>query len=90
MRNALQVARRIPNLSEARRKAIWIGTIHSVKGGEADVVYLAPGFTSRAWHMTPPDDLHRLIYVGVTRAREELVILDPGKAYEYFMPEVGA
>jgi len=90
MQNALKVARRIPNLAEARRKAVWIGTIHSVKGGEADVVYLAPGFTSRAWHMTHPDDLSRLIYVGVTRAREELVILDPGKAYEYPMPEVGA
>jgi DNA helicase-2/ATP-dependent DNA helicase PcrA len=90
MRNALQVARRIPNLAEARRKAVWIGTIHSVKGGEADTVFLAPGFTSRAWHMTPPDDLHRLIYVGVTRAREELIVLDPGKAYEYPMPGVDA
>lgn len=91
MRDALEVARRVPNLYEARKRAVWIGTIHSVKGGEADVVYLCGGLTRKTWHFTPWDDLHRLLYVGVTRAREELVLMDPGEAlYAYPWPEVGA
>lgn len=58
---------------------IIVGTIHSVKGGEADVVYLFPDL-SRAGdgqyqRMGPPrDSVVRLFYVGITRARHTLYI----------------
>ena len=58
---------------------VIVGTIHSVKGGEADVVYLFPDL-SRAGdlqyqEMGPPrDSVVRLFYVGMTRARHTLYI----------------
>lgn len=58
---------------------IVVGTIHSVKGGEADVVYLFPDL-SRAgdahYQVGGPlrDSVLRAFYVGVTRARETLYI----------------
>lgn len=70
---------------------IIIGTIHSVKGGQADVVYLYPDISYRAFkemeedEIGKKDELYRLFYVGMTRAREELVIMkyanQKGKAY---------
>jgi DNA helicase-2/ATP-dependent DNA helicase PcrA len=58
---------------------VVVGTIHSVKGGEADVVYLCPDL-SRAGELQylsvgpPRDSVIRVFYVGATRAREKLVI----------------
>ena len=58
---------------------VVVGTIHSVKGGEADVVYLFPDL-SRAgdgqYQRTGPprDSVVRLFYVGITRARHTLYI----------------
>ena len=58
---------------------VVIGTIHSVKGGEADVVYLMPEISPAMYHDSErspsgKDSMIRLGYVGMTRAREELVI----------------
>ena len=66
-------------LLEAPR--VSIGTIHSAKGGEADTVYLIPEM-SNSWRSTirHPDGvaaLTRLFYVGITRARSRLVLLQP-------------
>jgi superfamily I DNA/RNA helicase len=60
---------------------VTIGTVHSVKGGEADVVYLMPDLSTagmREWDQPglPRDSVVRLMYVGMTRAREELVVCD--------------
>jgi DNA helicase II / ATP-dependent DNA helicase PcrA len=58
---------------------VIVGTIHSVKGGEADVVFLFPDL-SRAADITyarpgsARDSVIRLFYVGMTRARETLYI----------------
>jgi DNA helicase-2/ATP-dependent DNA helicase PcrA len=58
---------------------VVVGTIHSVKGGQADVVYLFPDL-SRAGDANyqrigpPRDSVIRLFYVGITRARETLYI----------------
>ena len=56
-----------------------LGTIHSVKGAEADAVYLMPDLSPsgmREW--TRPGDgrdgIVRTFYVGMTRAREKLVL----------------
>ena len=58
---------------------VVVGTIHSVKGGEADVVYLFPdlsqaGDAQYARGGVPHDSVIRQFYVGVTRARETLYI----------------
>jgi len=58
---------------------VVVGTIHSVKGGEADVVYLFPdlsGEADRQYQKTGPprDAVIRQFYVGMTRARETLYI----------------
>jgi DNA helicase-2/ATP-dependent DNA helicase PcrA len=62
-------------------KAI-VGTVHSVKGGEADVVFLFPdlsdsGMTAYRRHGPPRDAVTRTFYVGITRARETLYICGP-------------
>ena len=59
------------------RPLVSIGTIHSYKGGEADVVVLFPDLSPagfREW-TTPgeaQDSVRRCFYVGMTRAREAL------------------
>jgi superfamily I DNA/RNA helicase len=58
---------------------IIVGTIHSAKGGEADVVYLFPDLSragSRNYERYGPlrDSVIRLFYVGMTRARDTLYI----------------
>jgi DNA helicase II / ATP-dependent DNA helicase PcrA len=58
---------------------VIVGTIHSVKGGQADIVYLFPDL-SRAGDAnyqiagSQRDSVTRLFYVGATRAREILYI----------------
>jgi DNA helicase-2/ATP-dependent DNA helicase PcrA len=60
---------------------IIIGTIHSVKGGQADMVVLFPDISrnaaAQANEMNDWDNLHRLFYVGVTRAYEKLIVASP-------------
>lgn len=60
---------------------ICVGTVHSVKGGEASVVYVAPDL-SRAGYDSwvdrdTRDQVVRVFYVAMTRAREKLVLLKP-------------
>ena len=68
---------------------VVIGTCHSVKGSEADVVYLFPDLSQsglREWGRGEGNNagsVYRLFYVGMTRARETLIICstastDPG------------
>jgi len=61
---------------------VVIGTIHSVKGGEADVVILFPDLSpsSMMGYLEGGDvrdDVIRQMYVGMTRARETLVLCGP-------------
>jgi DNA helicase-2/ATP-dependent DNA helicase PcrA len=58
---------------------VVVGTIHSVKGGQADVVYLFPDLsqTGDAQYRRGgglKDSVIRVFYVGATRARERLYI----------------
>ena len=58
---------------------INISTIHTVKGDEADVVVLMSDI-SKAVHSQldiDEDSEHRVFYVAVTRAKEELYIIQP-------------
>jgi len=63
-----------------------VGTIHSVKGGEADVVYVCPDVSWSAQrhlheNIEEYDALVRLAYVGATRAKQELVHCQPSGRY---------
>jgi hypothetical protein len=62
---------------------IKLSTIHRMKGGEDDNVALYLGSTRAAALSPYPDDEHRVFYVGVTRARENLHIIETGKKYRY-------
>jgi superfamily I DNA/RNA helicase len=64
---------------------VMVGTIHSVKGGEADVVVMFPDLSvsgMREWmaHGDPRDGVIRMFYVGMTRARETLIITQPSSS----------
>lgn len=78
MQFPMQVYRRlgIDGLTEQPR--IQIGTVHSVKGGEAQVVYVIPDLSSagmRQWTGgVDKDAIIRMFYVAMTRASEELVL----------------
>jgi DNA helicase II / ATP-dependent DNA helicase PcrA len=59
---------------------LYIGTIHSFKGAEADVVIIYPDLSSQgydSWVGEDHDSVVRLFYVAITRAREEVYICDP-------------
>jgi hypothetical protein len=62
---------------------IKLSTMHSMKGGEDDncVVYL--GTTQACANSPDQDDEHRVFYVGVTRTRKNLHILDTDRKYRY-------
>ena len=52
---------------------VRVGTIHSVKGAEADNVIL---LTTSSGRVTPGDEECRIAYVGVTRARRRLIVVN--------------
>lgn len=58
-----------------------IGTIHSVKGGECDVVILFPDLSRAGFEQWcrpgSRDSIVRCFYVGMTRAKESLYLADP-------------
>jgi superfamily I DNA/RNA helicase len=68
-----------------------IGNVHSLKGSQADVVYFFPDL-SRAgmgeWMGSPEskDRVRRVFYVGMTRAKEELVVCTASSAYHVYIP----
>ena len=51
-----------------------LGTIHSVKGLEADHVILCSGMPPRTVEMLDEEAERRVFYVGMTRARERLTL----------------
>lgn len=78
----LEVARRHGGGALEAEPRLVVGTIHSVKGAAADIVYLSPDVSSAAARsMTTRagvDEAIRQYYVGMTRAYRELRILTPG------------
>jgi superfamily I DNA/RNA helicase len=65
---------------------ILVGTIHSVKGGEAHSVFLYPDLSQSAYmemdeKQENRDAVNRLFYVGVTRAADTLYIMEPASRY---------
>lgn len=58
---------------------IRITTIHGSKGAEADNVCLLSTIARKSYGemMNNADDEHRVFYVGATRAKERLVVIEP-------------
>lgn len=62
---------------------IKLSTFHAMKGGEDDNCVVNLATTKTCSESRYPDDEHRAFYVGVTRARKELHILDTNRRYKY-------
>lgn len=80
----LRVVRRAgERLTQAPR--VRLSTIHSAKGSEADRVILMTDLAKRTHRelLARPDSENRVLYVGLTRAREELLILTPTTRMHY-------
>ena len=65
---------------------IILGTIHSFTGAEADIVYLFPDISpagGKEWvgGGEGRDAIVRMFYVGMTRAREQLVWCQPSSSF---------
>jgi DNA helicase-2/ATP-dependent DNA helicase PcrA len=60
---------------------IIVGTIHSVKGGEADNVFLFPDLSMQGQdeHERNPAAIVRAYYVGITRAKKRLELFDASR-----------
>jgi DNA helicase II / ATP-dependent DNA helicase PcrA len=88
----IEVARKRGAKALLTEPRVVLGTIHSVKGGQADVVFLIPDLSSRGsneWRQRgePQDSVRRQFYVGMTRARHELAVLTPGSGL-FVSPEL--
>lgn len=61
---------------------ITLSTIHGAKGGEADNVLLYLDLTAKALVQMQenPDDAYRVLYVGVTRTKQNLYLKMPERA----------
>ena len=79
----INIARRGNPADLSDRPRLIVGSIHSAKGSEADVVYLFPDLSRPGMHQwcsrnpREVDAVYRLFYVGMTRARETLVLCQP-------------
>jgi len=64
---------------------IRLSTIHAAKGGEASNVILLTDISSRVYKsfQNNPDDESRVFYVGLTRAKENLYLIEP-QTQKYF------
>lgn len=58
---------------------IKLSTIHAAKGGEADHVMLLTDLSAKSAqeYQSNPDDINRLLYVGLTRTRKSLHLVRP-------------
>lgn len=75
-----KVAREYGPAALADPPLVTVGTVHSVKGGQADVVYLSPSVSGAGWAEwmrggQSRDNTVRQFYVGLTRAITTCVVL---------------
>lgn len=62
---------------------IKVSTIHAMKGGEDENVAVDLSSTKACAASPFPDDEHRTFYVGVTRAKRNLYLINSDKEYRY-------
>ena len=72
-------------LNQAPR--ITLSTIHGAKGGECQNVVLLTDLTRRTYgeYEQRPDDVNRLFYVGATRTKDHLHIVEPKDIYKSYI-----
>ena len=87
----IRVVRRYGQKALTRAPNIILGTIHSVKGGEADNVIVSPDLSykfTQEWRYRSPDPLLRMFFVAATRSRENLYLLphmnDKNRAFKWY------
>ena len=70
-----------------QKPKIKLSTIHGSKGGEADNVLLYMDLSGKALEEMArnPDDAYRVLYVGVTRAKNNLILKMPEDAHRGWM-----
>jgi len=70
--------------TEGKESKIRLSTIHGAKGKEADHVILFTGMTQRVVDgmALDPDSEHRVFYVGVTRAKRRLDLIQGENNYD--------
>ncbi len=81
MEYPLRVIRKHGEEKLMEQTKIIIGTVHSVKGAEADNVFLFPDVSKASLREAETregyENLCRLFYVGVTRTKDRLVLMPP-------------
>lgn len=77
------IERRGEDITEQPR--IKVSTFHAMKGGEDDNCVVYTGSTYMCVEENDPDDEHRAFYVGITRARKNLYLLESAKKYRYII-----
>ena len=83
----LAVARSPGGAQQLREEPqVIVGTVHSVKGGESEVVYVFPDLSAAGaaeWRRTgePRDAVRRLFFVAMTRSSESLIFVPPYRSY---------
>ena len=65
---------------------VCVGTVHSLKGSEAMTIILAPDVSVQSYDAARAredvaEELRRVFYVGLTRARERLVLCGPSRKW---------
>ncbi|MBA7654458.1 ATP-dependent DNA helicase Rep [subsurface metagenome] len=72
-----------------KKPQLTIGTIHSVKGMEADYVAVCPDMSKKTWlgWQRLPEEEKRVWYVAATRAREGLLLIHPESEYCWSWPK---
>lgn len=75
----------VKNKVDVSKVNINIGTIHSVKGGESDNVVMLLDITKSVRDNLDanPDSEHRVFYVGATRAKKTLTIVNSSSKFGY-------
>lgn len=83
MRFPLQILKKRGSATLRGLPKLIVGTVHSVKGGEADAVFLCPDLSAeggRGWSRRgsgEAESVRRMFYVGATRPRESLIVCSP-------------
>ena len=60
---------------------VYVGTIHSVKGLEFDIVHLI-GVNGKSFPVYKNEEQMNVYYVGCTRAKKELVVWNSSIGYD--------
>ena len=62
---------------------IKLSTIHAMKGGEDDNIMLMTDSTRNCCTSLDQDNEHRVFYVGISRAKENLHVVESSRKYRY-------